>query len=140
MLGRISGLTCLLVCAYAIWRGKAAERTSAAACLLAFAAEAWLQDRVHWIDPERRLLAIDGTLLVVFASLFVQRRLRWLTAAAGAQLLAVAAHFMASASHRSFHALTYITVENGLNYIVLFALLWGSWQVQQRPRKPTEAN
>lgn len=130
--GIMSATVCLIVCLYALSTGRTSERVGAAACLVGLLTVV-VQDRVDWLDPERRLLAVDGAMLVIFACLACRTQRKWVIPATAAQLLCVLIHFMVVGRVRDFHQRAYLTAEAAFNYVVLAALAWGAWGIGRRP-------
>jgi sulfite exporter TauE/SafE len=130
MPGLISSLAWLLISLYALARGEQPERLAGVACLVGLILQIGTQDRVHWIDPERRMLAIDTSLLLIFVMLLASAKRPWLLVATAAQFLTVALHFDAARTQRLFHALAYLHVEAMLSYIVIGALFIGVFSVR----------
>ena len=128
--GQLSVFICLTVCVYAIRVGRTPERVAATAqgaCALCLI---FVQDRVHWMDPEHRVLGLDALLLIVLVGLTSATKRRWLIIATAAQILAVSIHFIIFHMHLK-SALAYLTVDNALGYLVSAALAVGAWQVAQ---------
>lgn len=133
--GQTSALVWMLVCACAAVWGRTPERVGAAACWLAMIATVLVQDRVMWIDPERRLLAIDVGLFIVFACLATSTRRRWVIPAAAAQLLSVLVHFLILQKSQHLNERTFLTAIGSLSYLVILSLGWGVWQIKDESRR-----
>ena len=130
--GQISAAVALLVCGYAILAGRRPEVVAAVTILIATAGAILFQDRLAWLDPGRRILALDSVIFVVLICMVMISQRKWLLLAAALQLLMVAVNFAMLYVH--VWAFTFLTVESALTYGVLGALAWGTWQVQRASR------
>ena len=128
LIGEIGALVCALVCTAALLHGRAPERDAGGSYFLGTIITFAGQDRFSWLDPQRRLLAIDLILLVIFAVLASIYPRRWLIVATAAQILSVATHFLLLYNNQ-VRERAYLTTLIVLSYIILATLAYGTRQV-----------
>lgn len=136
--GQVSALASLLVCAFALLRGGTPERVGAVTLLTGTLLYGLVQDRLNWLDPQRRLLAIDMVALVVFAVLTTSNRRIWLIPTTALMLLSAALHLVIIYKP-NIHGLAYLGLENLLGYGMLGFLAWGTFTVDRMQRLTSRA-
>jgi hypothetical protein len=128
LIGQIGAAVTLLACLYAFVHGGAPERAAATAILVALAVEVLAQDHVHFLDPQRRLLAIDVALTVNFGVLMSTSSRKWLLWATACQILSTTLHFAALWSPEA-RAYAFLALLQVLGYGQLVALVGGTMRL-----------
>lgn len=131
--GILGALAALLVCTFAIWRGRAPERWAALTILVGwFASPMAAASQV--LDPQWGVFWIDVAVLLVFGVLLAAHRRLWLAFACAFQALAVASHWAMFFDYR-ITMNTYLAGLAAWSLGVLLALLAGAWQAHRARRR-----
>lgn len=118
---RVAAAVYVTVCLYALTRGSEVERRGAWIVGLAAIGTVLAQDRVDLLDPQRKLLIIDGLQFAAFVHLLLQRPVGWVTAATSLQALAMLTH-VALLFSGDVGASAYLTAYMIWNYGVVLSL------------------
>lgn len=125
LFGQLGAAVTLLACLFAIAKGGSPERLAGFTLLAAELAVVCFQDRVHFLDPQRRLLSIDVVLMVVFGTLLTSYPRKWLLPATALQILSTLLHFAALWSP-DIDGFAYISLMALLGYGQLIVLVGGA--------------
>lgn len=118
---QVSYAVFIVVGLLALWRGDQPMRFAGAVLIAATVATPLLQDRVNWMDPEARLLALDCVMLSFFLVLALHIGRAWMIVCAAFQLLSTLSHPVAHLL-RNIGPLTYLTVVQLFSYGVCLTL------------------
>lgn len=105
----------------ALWRGDRLMRAAGWVLIAATVLTPLLQDRVNWMDPAARLLALDCALLGFFLVLAIHVGRPWMIVCAAFQLLSTLSHPVAHLL-RNIGPLTYLTIVQLFSYGVCLTL------------------
>lgn len=111
----------IVVGLFALLRGDRLMRTAGAVLLAETVLTPLLQDRVDWMDPEARLLALDCVVLAFFLGLALHVGRPWMIVCAAFQLLSTLSHPVAHFL-RNIGPLAYLTVVQLFSYGVCLTL------------------
>lgn len=125
---------CMLVFAFAFWKGERTERTISLAMVFAYLASGAFSERNDLIGPSWGVMVVDIALFAVIATLSVTTRRTWTAAAAGFQLINILLHVAVLIDLR----ISVYTYRMGMaiwSFMAIGALLVGTLQVIARQRR-----
>ncbi len=114
------------ICIYAMWKGGLPERVVSLAMATGSLLTRFVEDRVHWLDTQWGILAIDGGFFVIVIALVLTTDRTWLLFAAAFALLQLVTHLGMSVDN-GLHGWAYLTGLIIWSYLILFALAVGTW-------------
>ena len=123
----------LLICGYALWRGRRDERIAASICLAASVATKFVISplTVRYTGLEGGLLIIDALVLVGFVTLALHSQRFWPLWVAGLQLTSSMSHLM-KAVDIDLLPKAYAAAAVFWSYPILIILAIGTWRGQRR--------
>jgi hypothetical protein len=130
----------VLICAYALWRGRKDERIAAATCLLASLVQVLVvSPAVHrYSGVEFGVMFVDLGVLGVFVAIALQSSRFWPLWVAGLQLTTILGHLL-KAVQLSLLPLAYAGALRFWSYPILLILAIGTWRTHQRALSESRA-
>jgi hypothetical protein len=123
----------LLICGYALWRGRKEERIAASACLLATIVTVWIipPEPLRYSTLDLGQLAIDAAMLVTFVAIALRSDRFWPLWVAGLQLTMSMSHLM-KAIDSDLIPRAYAAAAVLWSYPILLIILIGTWRAHHR--------
>ena len=123
----------LLICGYALWRGRKDERIAATACLVAVIVTVTVIPPVgaRYSAVDSVLLAIDLAMLAVFTVIALTSDRFWPLWVAGLQLTMTTSHLM-KALEPELIPRAYAAASVFWSYPILLIILIGTWRTHRR--------
>lgn len=123
----------LLICAFALWRGRNDERIAAATCLIATIVQLFVVTPIlrRYSGVEVGVLLVDLGVLAVFVGIAVQSKRFWPLWVAGLQLTTVFGHVLKGVQV-SLLPYAYAGALRFWSYPILLILGIGTWRTHQR--------
>ena len=130
----------ILICGYALWKGRRDERIVASACLLASIGTRFAISpiTVRYAGLETGLLVIDMAMLATFVWIALRSDRFWPLWVAGLQLTSSMAHLL-KAVEWDLLPKAYGAAAVFWSYPILLILAVGTWRSQYRPPHRREA-
>lgn len=125
----------VLICAYALWRGRKDERVAGATCLLASLVQLLVVSPTahRYNGVEFGVLSVDLGVLAIFVAIALQSSRFWPLWAAGLQLTTILGHVL-KAMELHLLPLAYAGALRFWSYPILLILAVGTWRSHQRSR------
>lgn len=123
----------LLICGYALWRGRSDERVAAATCLIASLAQTLVisPTLVRYNSVEYGVFLVDLGVLGVFVAIALQSSRFWPLWVAGLQLTTILGHLLKFVDLRLL-PYAYAGALRFWSYPILIILLVGTWRTHRR--------